>query len=537
MIDIRVFLELEAQMMRRLRKTWVPLAAKLQAQVEDAINAGDFASAYDLAREVDLSDVGEKNRQYIKYMLLANANFGARLVSDTKATFVSSGSFDAMLDKVADNFCKSLEHNATTQTYKTIVQSIAEAEKKVDEVQKAAKKRYVRELVDFTEAGDDMLQLISSLHSSRLTVWGFAAEAEVLGLTQYKLSAVLDGRTSDFCRLINGKTFEVEDARKSINEILSVENPDDVKILQPWPKQDKASMEEFASLSAADLTARGLHIPPFHPKCRTMLVRVGKAPRLTKPQVDEERQKIPNLTATKEMFTALGLEMTDETLLHWNSYVGVSPILLLARLAGYTPQEILDGVLGKLYKTISISKNGDISFTTRKKIKDKGKASSNMVYDPYNGNMHLNSVEFSNVKASDATAFLKEHFGGAVDVAESLGAKTLSITVGGEAGAYTFSKMGMVPAPADWYDIKETLLEGLEGDRFKHVADGLMPSQLKVLKDLLNSKNETSIVALASLPFKIGGEPIGKILLAGFKYDALLDLTNKKMVKMFKDSL
>jgi hypothetical protein len=537
MIDIRVFLELEAQLLRRLRKTWRPLAASLQAKVVEAINAGDFASAYGLAREVDLSDVGEKNRQYIKYMMLANANFGARLVSDTKSTFVSSGTFDAMLDKVTDNFCKSLEHNATIQTYKSIVQSIAEAEKKLEEVKKAAKPRYVREFVDFTEAGDEMLQLISGLHSSRLSVWGFAAEAEVLGLTQYKLSAVLDGRTSDFCRMINGKTFEVADARKSINEILSVENPDDVKVLQPWPKQDKASMEEFASMSAQELTARGLHIPPFHPKCRTMLVRVGKAPRLSKPEVDKERQKIPNVTATKEMFQSLGLEMSDETLQHWNAYVGVSPILLLAKLSGYTPQEILEGVLGKLYKTISISKNGDIKFSTRKKIKDKGKVGSDMVYDPYNGHMHLNAVEFSNVKASDATAFLKEHLGGAVDVAESIGAKTLSITVGGELGAYTFSKMGMLPSASDWFDIKETLLEGLEGKRFGFVAEGLMPSQLKVVKDLLNSKNESSIAALASLPFKVGGKPVGQILLAGFKYDAILDLSNKKMVAAFKDSL
>lgn len=524
-------------MMRRLRKTWKPIAAKLQAQVVDAINAGDFATAYDLAREIDLTDVGEKNRQYIKYMLLANANFGARLASDAKTTFVSGGSFDTMLDKVTDNFCKSLEFNATTQTYKTVMQSIAEAEKTLDEVKKAAKPRYVKDFVDFTEAGDETMQLVSSLHSSRLAVWGFAAEADVLGLTQYKLSAVLDGRTSDFCRMINGKTFEVEDARKSINAILSVENPDDVKALQPWPKQTKDSMEELSGLTAQELTARGLHIPPFHPQCRTMLVRVGKAPRLSRPEVDEERQKIPPVIATKEMFESLGLEMSDETLTHWNSYVGVNPVLLLAKLAGYTPQEVLDGVLGKLFKTISISKDGDIKFATIKKIKDKGKVGSNMVYDPYNGNLHLDSIEFSNVKAADATAFLKTHFGGAVDVAESIGAKSLSIAVGGEAGAYTFSKMGMVPAPADWYDIKEMLLEGLEGDRFKHVAEALMPSQLKVLKDLLNSKNESAIVALASLPFKIDGVPVGQVLLAGFKYDAILDLTNKKMVKMFKDSL
>ena len=258
MIDIRTYLDLEVLLQKRLLKTWKPMAAKLQARVVDAINAGDFASAYDLTREVDLTEVGESNRQFIKYMLLANANFGARLVSDTISTFVSTGTFDTMLDKVTDNFCKSLEHNATIQTYKTIMQSIAAAEKKLEEVKKAEKPRYVREFVDFTEAGNEMPQLISSLHSSRLTVWGFTAEAEVLGLTQYKLSAVLDGRTSDFCRMINGKTFEVVDARKSINEILSVENPDDVKVLQPWPKQDKASMEEFTSMSAQELTARGL---------------------------------------------------------------------------------------------------------------------------------------------------------------------------------------------------------------------------------------------------------------------------------------
>ena len=191
------------------------------------------------------------------------------------------------------------------------MQSIAKVQEELKTVEKAEKPRYVREFVNFTVEGDKIMQLISSLHTSRLAVWGFAAEADLLGLTTYKLSAVLDGRTSAFCRAINGKVFKVDDARKSINEILSVQNPDDVKSLQPWPKQDKASMEKYAEMTPEELTAAGLHIPPFHPGCRTMLVRVGKAPRTEKPSVPKEREKLPKVVSTKETFEELGLTVTD----------------------------------------------------------------------------------------------------------------------------------------------------------------------------------------------------------------------------------
>lgn len=532
MIDIRTYLELEVQLHKRLRKTWKPIAAKLQAKVVDAIDQGDFAKAYSLAKDIDLTSVGEKNKQYIKYLMLACANFGARMATDSKTTFVSGGAHDKLMEAVAENFCKSLELNATVQVYKAVVQSIAKVQEELKTVEKAEKPRYVREFVDFTVEGDKIMQLISSLHTSRLAVWGFAAEADLLGLTTYKLSAVLDGRTSAFCRAINGKVFKVDDARKSINEILSVQNPDDVKALQPWPKQDKASMEKYAEMTAEELTAAGLHIPPFHPGCRTMLVRVGKAPRTEKPSVPKEREKLPKVVSTKETFEELGLTVTDSALKHWNDFVGVSPVAILAKLTGFTPQEILDGVLGKLYRTITIGEDGDIKFQTKMPI-GKGKLDAQMVYDPFTGTMHMNYAEFKKAKPQEAAAFLKRLMANSAEVAETIGASTLSLVAAGDLGAYTYSKMGLLPAPGDWFDIKESIIQALDDGKLPEVVLALSPGQMGILTDLLNSKNEKAMQMIANLPFKVGGKDIGEVLFKGVKFNATLDLTDAEKVSKF----
>jgi hypothetical protein len=86
----------------------------------------------------------------------------------------------------------------------------------------------------------------------------------------------MDGRTSEFCQMINGKTFLVEDARSTIVQVLNLDNPDDAKHITPWPSQSKASLANLSKLSAQELTNLNLHVPPFHPGCRTLCVVVGK---------------------------------------------------------------------------------------------------------------------------------------------------------------------------------------------------------------------------------------------------------------------
>ena len=186
--------------------------------------------------------------------------------------------------------------------------------------------RYVTPFVSFDKQGDEQLRMIASLNSSRLATWGFTAEAEVLGMARYRLTAVLDGRTSKFCRLMDGKVFEVSDARRKVIEALNVQNPEDLKVVQPWPKQTKAHMAMYAEMTTTDFVERGLHIPPYHPHCRTLLRHVpssiGKPMEIT-PTVPEGAQVFQQVTQAD--LKELGIDATPEQVAEWNEHIGMTP--------------------------------------------------------------------------------------------------------------------------------------------------------------------------------------------------------------------
>lgn len=115
-------------------------------------------------------------------------------------------------------------------------------------------------------AGKSYFNIASSLHTSRVSAYGFTAEAKALGLTEYQLSEQLDKRTCPVCQLMHGKKFKVDDARKLLQVVTRAVDPDDLKALQPWPKQDAKNLEAMAAMSADELVAKGWHTPPFHPR-------------------------------------------------------------------------------------------------------------------------------------------------------------------------------------------------------------------------------------------------------------------------------
>ena len=136
----------------------------------------------------------------------------------------------------------------------------------------------VRPFVSFRQMADStagkMLQLVSGLHTSRLSAYGFTIEAEVTGVTTYAISAQLDNRVCPVCEYMHGMEFEVGDATEALNEILKADDPESLRSLQPWPKQDQQNMSEFYEMSSAELVDRNWHIPPYHPNCRCLLVKV-----------------------------------------------------------------------------------------------------------------------------------------------------------------------------------------------------------------------------------------------------------------------
>lgn len=156
-------------------------------------------------------------------------------------------------------------------------------------------KRITRELTPFSKTGDKMLMLVSGLHSSRVSAYGYTAEAEVLGVTRYTITEQLDIRICPVCRVMHGKSFEVKEARRLLDKVLYETNPDILKTLQPWPSQRKSAVDAMSRMTEDQLVARAWHIPPYHPNCRGLLVA--------------EHEVIPAIptTYTEEDFTKAGI--------------------------------------------------------------------------------------------------------------------------------------------------------------------------------------------------------------------------------------
>jgi uncharacterized protein with gpF-like domain len=134
----------------------------------------------------------------------------------------------------------------------------------------------------------------ANLVTSRLAAYGFLAEAKNDGVTEYQMSAVLDERTCAFCESMDGKVFEVSKAFQRVEAVLSMDDPEELKIAAPWPDQSEEGSEEWMDASRDELAAMGYDVGPYHPGCRCIPIPVedqgadGQDFYQPKPTVDEE---------------------------------------------------------------------------------------------------------------------------------------------------------------------------------------------------------------------------------------------------------
>lgn len=129
-IDLRTYLLLERAFVRRLQRSWRQRSAPIYQKITQACLDHKWDEARRLVPDLDLAEVGTENREWITYMLLSCAVFGAGIVSKKKPSFVGVGTFDTFLKQVTSNFLQYLEFSATAQVQAEAMQSIAEDEAK-----------------------------------------------------------------------------------------------------------------------------------------------------------------------------------------------------------------------------------------------------------------------------------------------------------------------------------------------------------------------------------------------------------------------
>lgn len=548
-MNLRTYVALEQAFVTRLTQAWREQTVTVYASIADLCDKGDFDAARSLAYTLDLTTIANENKEFIKYSLLSMAIFGASMAGKGSPRFLGTD-YDSPLNMVVRNFIQYFYGSGTVAVRNQALQLIAEIEassQKQDHTEfmvalKAGTAtaeetetvpRYVKTFESFAGAGESPVQLAVSLNASRLASWGFIAEADARAIKRYKLVAVLDGRTSPFCTMIGerGIVFEVDAARDLVNAALSVQDPADLATVQPWPDQSKAAIAEYAAMSAEELVAVGLQIPPFHPHCRTILMNV-----------DEETGTGNNLplqvltlpyTATGDTFNELGISLTSKEIDHWNTYMGVNPIDVSASLTGQDGA----GVLGdKTSTSIFVDPFGTITQKNTTYFKSV-MVDHAFSYDPFDSSLSLDRLDLYGGTLPDKAEYLSNFLGQFVDLGSTIGAKSMALDVGSD--AFAFAKLGMLPSEVAWDDIRRTLVSEFSlGGRFEDLFISLKPEQQRVLLELLDRQSPEAIQLLVALPWEFEGRAVGETLLEGLGAEKFeLDYKTEKVVDQFQEYL
>jgi hypothetical protein len=493
-IDPRDYLSLESVLVRSIQRDWAQQAKTIFPPIQAAIDAKDWGLAVELVGAVDLSDVGQAHKSLAYSVFRGCMDFGSQLAAGGRS-LVSSLAFSEMVKNVVSQWLQALEWSATQQLQRSAMQLIADAQTQDTYGEVVVKKaRPVRPFVSFKEDGDKLLQMISALHTNRLSSWGFIAESDMRGLTTYKLNAMLDNRTSDFCRFIHGKTFQIEDARGVIELGTHVDNPADMRSIQPWPNQSRASMEAYAGMSNDELVANKLHVPPFHPNCRTMMVRVSTTARMKKPAVAVEESPLGNYISEQGTFAPLNVQLTPEEVDFWNDYIHLNPIDMMSALSGKSMVNLLDG---DVKSTLRIDpKAGVIKLgwgQSDKEVKFQGV----LQFDAFFGSLFLTKKKFRDTTFSKEDAHTRKVLGAVRDIGTAVGAEQIILSVPrGEALWYL--REGYVPESGEWITLRFRLQDKLEGP-LKAPYEALPPDTQTALLRIISSNHEEQVLGLLKL--------------------------------------
>ncbi|MDR1021037.1 MAG: hypothetical protein LBL73_09790 [Synergistaceae bacterium] len=123
----------------------------------------------------------------------------------------------------------------------------------------------------------------------RARSFGAISGMEEAEIAEYEVLAMGDERMCPICGEMNGRTFSVAETRRVIDSALGIKDPAAFKKALPWQSKPAKGMTD------AELCSGGQSIPPFHGRCRCVLVTAGEAsekPTLPSP-LDPPGMKTP----------------------------------------------------------------------------------------------------------------------------------------------------------------------------------------------------------------------------------------------------
>lgn len=532
MIPAEAFIALEGLLAKHLQTELDKSLSDLLREVSALVTNGKYEEAVQKIQILNLDSVYESSKDMIERQTAMAMMFGASRVSHTPGTTVVGLGFEQeMITQASLNFRQHLTLAAEAMR-EHAMQLIAQAREEgpgeppvaldpyveVAEVQKA-ERRILRDFASFMDqSGKAQMNLISSLHTSRVSAYGFTAEANVLGLTEYQISEQLDNRTCPVCQRMHGKKFKVADARRLLTVVLRTTDPAQLKSLQPWPSRSEESLKELDSLDEAELVARGWHIPPFHPRCRGLLVRVGRAPDLTLSEAP--MAEAPQVT--KADFDLLGIRITEAQATSWGKKFPVPPAEVLSALTGKTSEQVS---LVSMVEGLSKAGVSKAKVTTKgaEFSAPKGGVSATMKVKYVPKALEVSYPELNKGVTGPGLDFLKSMY----LIAKDAGYAKLETSVVG-VGAYSWARAGFRVTDKDWKALRPALYA-----RYATLEKEISEDAKQAIEAVLSGDSGTGLYGLASLGLDQSMVNIGKEMLTGLKWFGFLDLNDPVAVAAF----
>jgi GNAT superfamily N-acetyltransferase len=399
--------------------------------------------------------------------------------------------------------------------------------------------RIVRDFTSFDEEAKGILQLISQLHTSRVSGYGFTAEADLLGVEKYAINEQLDNRICPVCRVMHGRTFEVSTARALYDSILLEDDPEKIKALQPWPSQKASNVKIMQLMSADELVRQGWHAPPFHPWCRGLLVHVDDVPNIGS---TPSYQALPPEPAS--IFLGRPVVASDFSEMTRNSRIDFSNM-------GSHTAEVWNNVFGDLNPTEffriwdngtdnMLSLNGgsmriggysgtDVKgiLSIRTKVFDEvgdQMAAIDRTFRKYHDDTLIADHAYFNINREfQGKGFAKKFMAESVNLYEKIGVSQIEMGANIDIGSYAWAKYGFQPITLS----QAGRLADSIGERLNNlISRGLDDEVVDAIQTILENlrTDPEAIWTLADISMQYHGSGVGVQLLAGNSYDAILSL-------------
>lgn len=277
---LETFIELEEALAKILHKRWERAAAKAWPAIAASWKRKDHATVVELVGAIQTSEPTIPESRKARALGLAMLAYGASFTSEARAgkwTGPKAG------QEQVNQALQQMEALALQDTPAFAVR-MARAEIKRQEgddgpspeaaflqlVAKADIPSTYQSRNVIMSGGRWSSDLTANLVTSRLVNYGSLDAMVAEGTRVYKLQATLDARTSHICRTLNGRTFTVREGFRRVEAALRTEDPSTLRVVHPWiPNNMAASLPE---LSRREMTEQGWLVPPFHPRCRTIVI-------------------------------------------------------------------------------------------------------------------------------------------------------------------------------------------------------------------------------------------------------------------------